>query len=218
MDLRGHGRGIRSAWPFRLEDCADDLAALIDQLGCGRVVAAGYSMGGPVVQLLRHRHPEAVDGLVLCATASSFPGPAAPAAAVAAFGLSLSLALSAVPSGVRQDGLKRLVRARPGHAGLAPWAAREAELGDPAAYLQAAVALNSYDADGWIGTLDVPTAAIITRRDTTVPPARQRAMAEAIPGATILEVDGPHRACVDAAREFVPALLQACRKVSSTGG
>ncbi len=36
MDHRGHGRGIRSRRPFRLEDCADDVAALIDELGVGQ--------------------------------------------------------------------------------------------------------------------------------------------------------------------------------------
>ena len=47
LDHRGHGRGIRSRRPFRLEDCADDAAALIDELGLGPVTAVGYSMGGP---------------------------------------------------------------------------------------------------------------------------------------------------------------------------
>src|SRR3954464_11637259 len=30
MDHRGHGRGIRARRPFRLEDCADDVAAMAD--------------------------------------------------------------------------------------------------------------------------------------------------------------------------------------------
>src|SRR6202022_3419586 len=72
VDHRGHGRGIRSRRPFRLEDCADDVAALTEQLGTGPVTAVGYSMGGPVAQLLWQRHPEAVDSLVLCATAARF--------------------------------------------------------------------------------------------------------------------------------------------------
>ena len=29
LDHRGHGRGLRAADPFRLEDCADDVAALL---------------------------------------------------------------------------------------------------------------------------------------------------------------------------------------------
>src|SRR5438045_2544202 len=47
IDHRGHGRGIRSPRRFTLEDCADDAAALCEQLGVPRVVPVGYSMGGP---------------------------------------------------------------------------------------------------------------------------------------------------------------------------
>ena len=36
-DLRGHGRGLRSWRRFRLSDCADDCAALLDVLGVGPV-------------------------------------------------------------------------------------------------------------------------------------------------------------------------------------
>ena len=57
---------------MRLADCADDVAALVEELGTGKVIAAGYSMGGPVAQLLRRRHPDKVAGLVLCATAPAF--------------------------------------------------------------------------------------------------------------------------------------------------
>src|SRR5690348_8171532 len=47
IDHRGHGRGIRSVSRFRLEDCADDVAAVCSQLGIERVIPVGYSMGGP---------------------------------------------------------------------------------------------------------------------------------------------------------------------------
>ena len=69
VDMRGHGRGIRNGRRFRLADCADDAAATLDVLGTGPVIAVGYSLGGPVAQLLWRRHPEKVDGLVLCSTA-----------------------------------------------------------------------------------------------------------------------------------------------------
>ena len=47
---------------MRLADCADDVAALVDELGTGKVIAAGYSMGGPVAELLWRRHPDKVAG------------------------------------------------------------------------------------------------------------------------------------------------------------
>ena len=56
MDHRGHGRGLRSPRPFRLSDCADDAAALLETLDVGPVLAVGYSMGGPIAQLLARDH------------------------------------------------------------------------------------------------------------------------------------------------------------------
>jgi pimeloyl-ACP methyl ester carboxylesterase len=71
MDLRGHGRGLRSSAAFRLVDCADDAAGVLGQLGVAPALVVGYSMGGPVAQLLARRHPERVAGIVLCATRST---------------------------------------------------------------------------------------------------------------------------------------------------
>ena len=68
-DLRGHGRGMRSTEPFSLEDCADDAAALLGELGAGHAIVVGYSMGGPVGLLLARRHPGQVAALVMQATA-----------------------------------------------------------------------------------------------------------------------------------------------------
>ena len=91
LDQRGHGRGIRSAWPFRLEDCADDVVRLADVLGVERFVAVGYSMGGPVAMLTRRRHPERVSGLVLCATSARFSDDTSASPMVAAMAASLRM-------------------------------------------------------------------------------------------------------------------------------
>ena len=85
LDLRGHGDGIRAGPRFRLEDCADDVAALAGILGIGRFVAVGYSMGGMVAQLLYRRHASLLSGLVLCATARNVLG--SPAEKLAALAL-----------------------------------------------------------------------------------------------------------------------------------
>ena len=58
LDLRGHGGGPPARVPYRLEDCADDVAAVVRALGTGPVIAVGYSMGGMVAQLFWRRHPE----------------------------------------------------------------------------------------------------------------------------------------------------------------
>jgi 3-oxoadipate enol-lactonase len=72
LDHRGHGRGVRGDDAFTLEDCADDVVALMDVLGIRTAIVVGYSMGGPIAQLIWRRHRHRVSGLVLCATAADF--------------------------------------------------------------------------------------------------------------------------------------------------
>ncbi len=215
-DLRGHGRGIRSWRPFRLEDCADDLAGLVTALGVGPVVVAGYSMGGPVAQLLWRRHREVVAGLVLCATASTFTRNPRSGAMVAATALGLGLAASTVPSAVRAAGMRRMAQSTfpPGGSPLAGWAAQEWGAADPAGLLGAGAAVLRYDSSSWIANVDVPTAVIVTTEDETVSPERQRRLAEVIPDAFSLSVAGGHRSCVEAPDRFVPALVEACQRVA----
>lgn len=213
LDHRGHGRGIRSRRPFRLEDCADDVAALIDRLELGPAVVAGYSMGGPVAQLLWRRHPSKVKGLVLCATAARFAVRREFGGLMAVAGYGLSLALTGIPYETRQRGVSYVLRNRLSMAGTAEWALEEWERNDPAAIIQAGLALGRFDSSPWIRQVDVPTAVIVTTLDTTVSPNRQRRLAQLIPGSATFDVEGTHRACVDEARVFVPALRSACESV-----
>ena len=53
---------------------------------------------------------------------------------------------------------------------------------------------------------------IITTDDRAIPVEAQRALAAAIPGATVREVADDHLACSTEA--FVPVLLGACREVA----
>lgn len=211
LDHRGHGRGIRSRRPFLLEDCADDAAALIRQLDLGPSIIVGYSMGGPIAQLLWRRHPDLVEGLVLCATAARFPMRRELRGIARPFSYAVSIALAGIPYEVRQQGVSMLLRSRGAAGGTAPWAFEEWQRQDPAAMIQAGLALGRFDSREWIGGVDVPAAVIITTMDTSVSPRRQAALAAAIPGAVTLEVAGAHRACVDEHRLFVPALIEACR-------
>jgi 3-oxoadipate enol-lactonase len=71
FDQRWHGSGIVSP-RFLLDDCADDVAPLADELGIGTFVPVGYSMGSLVAQLVWQRHRDRVDALVLCAAAAAF--------------------------------------------------------------------------------------------------------------------------------------------------
>jgi pimeloyl-ACP methyl ester carboxylesterase len=210
VDHRGHGRGLRTR-RFRLEQCADDAAAVADARGVPRVIAVGYSMGGPIASLLWQRHPQRVAGLVLCATARHFVSRRVARAARLGLPAAATLARLA-PAAARRRLLQRML-SRIEHPELRERVLAELAGHDASAVIQASHALSGFSSHDWIGAVDVPTAVIVTTRDELVPPARQRKLAASIPGAETFEVEGDHAACVAAAARFVPALVAACRSV-----
>ena len=227
LDQRGHGRGLRPGLTgFRLEDCADDVVALADVLAIERVVCVGYSMGGPIAQLVWRRHPERVAGMILCATAGSFRGVRRPdfaqavvAQAVVAGGLTTAAAaMRMVPTAVRRQIVRTGVRQRGAARGLPPWAVDELARHDPACLLEAARSLTRFSSSGWIGDARVPACCIVTTNDGLVPPHRQRALAAALPSATVIEVAGDHIVCGTNPAVSVPALVEACRRVAVRSG
>lgn len=211
MDHRGHGRGLRTNRSFRLEDCADDAAAVLDHLDIDRVIVVGYSMGGPIAQLVWRRHPERVDGAVLCATAATFNTSSREKALFTAAG-AVSVAARAVPPPLRHfTGLKLLT----GRAGqdLRQWAYDELSRHDWLQLVQAGREIGSFDSRRWIRSIDVPVSLVMTLQDEVVATRRQLALAGMIPDARTYEVDGPHSACVSQPREFTSALVDALDSV-----
>jgi 3-oxoadipate enol-lactonase len=219
MDLRGHGRGIRPRAYFRLEDCADDAVAVADALGIQRIVPVGYSMGGAVAQLVAHRHPARCAGLVLCSTSAGFRSPGGSDRLMwDGFVPAVAAALTFTPAALRQQLLARFVTSQTD--GRVPaWVAEEMRRNDPAAVAQAGLALSRFDSTDWIGqlgrtgTAGVAAAVVVTTKDGTVPPARQRALAAALSGAHVFDVPADHRAAITAANVWVPQLRNALAAV-----
>jgi 3-oxoadipate enol-lactonase len=219
LDQRGHGRGIRPGLRgFRLEDCADDVVATADALGIPRVIPVGYSMGGPVAQLVWHRHPDRVAGLVLCATARNFRGTRRPDVTDIALASGLTAAATAlrfVPPTVRRQMVRAGVARRAADRGVPEWVVAELGGHDPASIVEAARALGQFSSTGWIGGVDVPSAVVVTARDGLVAPGRQHKLAASIPGAEVFPVDGDHSVCVTDPPAFTPVLVRACASVAA---
>lgn len=65
-DQRGHGDTDKPpAGQYAGEDFAQDLGALLDQLGLRQVILVGHSLGGRVAQIFAGLHPERVTKMVL---------------------------------------------------------------------------------------------------------------------------------------------------------
>lgn len=211
LDHRGHGRGIRSKKAFSLEDCADDALAVCDVLGIDRVIPVGYSMGGPVAQLIWQRHRERVRGLVLCATAPYFI--TSREERMGFLGLSGLAALARLTPSQTRQWLTEQVYLQRKTDEWEPWAIQEASLHDWRMVLEAGRAIGKFNSREWIGDIDVPTSTLITMRDKVVPVRRQVRLFESIPKAEAFRVDGDHDAVVANAERFVPTLLRAVHSV-----
>ena len=214
LDHRGHGRGIRSRGRFRLEDCADDAAALLEALDIERAIAVGYSMGGPIAQLLWRRHPKMVEGLVLCATAARF-SERRNGRALNGVVSGLSFATRLAPPSVNRRVSERVLVSKYDTTPLGNWAREQARLNDLRTMLESGHEVASYDATDWISSINLPTAVVLTTRDETVPLHRQQQLANAITHTTAIEVDGRHDVCATRPERFSDALLAACTDVAS---
>jgi len=71
-DTRGHGKSDTPKGPYTLEMMGEDVIALLDALGIGKVHFIGLSMGGMIGQFLAINHPNRLHCLVLCDTSSIF--------------------------------------------------------------------------------------------------------------------------------------------------
>jgi len=75
-DLRGHGRSSVLSKPFRHDEAAADLLALLDRLQIDTCKGLGISAGGNVLLHMATRQPERVKAMVLVSATPYYPAPA----------------------------------------------------------------------------------------------------------------------------------------------
>jgi pimeloyl-ACP methyl ester carboxylesterase len=214
LDHRGHGRGLRPPIAFSLEDCADDAAALLGELGAGPAVVVGFSMGGAIALLLHHRHPQLVAGMVFCGTALEWKDSARDRLVWRGMSL-LEVALrSGTGEGLVARVLREVVDGSPELEALEPWVRGEFHRGYPPDLAGAGRALSTYDGRPLAPDVDVPCAVVVTTSDETVRPERQYELADAL-GAEILTLDGDHFAPFTRGPAFAKAIRNAVDLVST---
>ena len=213
FDLRWHGRGIRSP-RFRFADCADDVVSVLDQLGIDTAIMAGYSMGGAVAQLTWQRHPERVDGLVLCSTARNFRGKH-PERLFFTMLTGAMLPLSGYALG-RVERLAETLPEVPSVDAAEPATWGRAEFRSTSAWSMPEVIgeLGRFNSAPWIGRVDVPTSVVVTAKDKVIPMRRQRRLAAQIDGVHVFTARGGHASIVLDARHWVPVFLDAVASVT----
>jgi len=189
-DKRGQGLSDRPASPPTLEQSMEDARAVLDAAGVERAAVYGISEGGPMSTLLAASYPERVSSLVLYGTwprlmqADDYPQGVPREAfdvfvdmAVQDWGGPVALQLWA--PGLAEDEQAerwwaRLLRSGSGPAGAAALLRLYTEI----------------DVRAVLPTITAPTLVLHRSRDRLMPLAAGRAVAEGIPGARLVELEG----------------------------
>lgn len=207
-DLRGHGRGLATR-RFCADECADDLAAIVEAMELGPVIVTGYSLGGVVAQVFARRYPHLVKGMVLCATASSFQMPAARGLLRV-----VDWAARRAPERLRRAAMMAALAPRSAETPRGRWLMSQVRSHDTRALLDAVAEVARFNSTDWFISGTCPAAVVVTTRDRTVPAEAQRSLSRCVNG-SVREVDGDHFACIKRPAEFNAALFAACAQVAS---
>ncbi len=207
-DLAGHGQGARDV-SFTIDGATAMAALLVTESGAGKVVVAGHSMGGSIALDFARRHPEQVLGLVLMATQISWPGIPPRWLLQAAGRVARVVAKPVLRWGARSILGSDEIRNR--------WIHEELSHTSITHLAQALAALRGFTAEPWLAQVLAPTVVLVTTRDSVVPPERQRLLAAAIPGATVIEVAIDHSDPPSRPGPFPAGLVAAIEQVVEAG-
>lgn len=194
FDQRGVGSSDRTDLPPTVEDQVADLDAVIEAVGARKVVLAAYSQASPAGIAYASRHPERVSSLVLyAATARVMEAPDYPA------GRTIHEAREYVTrlaegwgNGGTLDQNQPTVASDPAVREWFAWAERT--LGTPAMAVKMSQALAAADVREDARALTVPTLVLHRTDDPAIPVAQGRWLAENIPDAHWIELEGADHA------------------------
>ena len=215
----GFGSRPRDGRPADLDVWADEVAGL----GDGEPLdLAGISMGSMVAQHVAVRHPDRVHSLLLGCTGGSADPAVALGRAEAAEAGGMTAVLDAT---MRRWFTAAALTARPGHPGVGYARATLLAL-DPASWAAGWRAIAGHDVLARLGAVTVPATCVAARDDLSAPVERVRRLAEAIPGARLEILDGPHMIHLENPAAFSAVLaahlrrhgLPPCAHRASTAG
>jgi pimeloyl-ACP methyl ester carboxylesterase len=206
-DLRGMGQSDAPDLGYSMATYADDLLALLNTLGVGKVVLCGVSMGGYVAFEILRRARERVRGLVLLGSRAEADTPEGRKGRDAAAAQAREGGAAAVAAAMLPRLLPPVVQQR--EPALADRLTRMMAATPLAGILGALAALRDRpDSLPLLPTLGgIPTMIVVGSEDEITPVDRARVMAEGIPGARLEVLAGAGHLCPLERPEEVTALV-----------
>jgi class 3 adenylate cyclase len=189
-DRRGTGMSDRTGGTATLEEQVDDVRAVMDAAGAARADLIAIMEGGAMAMLFAASAPERVRSLTLYAAfarstrADDYP---------AAWGAEERAAAmrTMVENWGQGDFAARFAPSHPDDTGLREWLGRLQRMSLGPGEAAAAMELNgALDVRHVLGTIRVPTLLLHRTHDAGIHVAHSRYLAEHIPGARLVELDG----------------------------
>ena len=216
-DLRGYGATTVPDGTTLLDEVALDLAHLLDHLGVERAVVCGLSMGGQVTMEFARLFPDRLSGLVLCDTDARAETPES-------YDARLAMAALLEREGMEryvEDGLADFLHARTfeERPGVVAHMRRMMHAAPPlgAARLQRGRA-ERRDHTAALGALGVPALVVTGEADPFTPVETARHIAEAVPDAELVVVEGAgHMPNLEAVADFNDALGAYLSRATAAG-
>jgi pimeloyl-ACP methyl ester carboxylesterase len=182
-DQRGCGAARDLPGPYGINQLADDVLDVVRELGIGRYVLVGHSMGGKVAQLAASRNPEGLAGVVLVAPAPPRPTVAADAAQRRSHAYDSRESIN--------EALQRVLTYRPLAAVLREQVIIDSLAHNPDALLKWPVQGMTQNITNAAGLIKVPVQVLAGRYDLVDPPASLEAdLLPVITGARMTVLDG----------------------------
>lgn len=190
-DLRGMGQS--DATPdqtdYSIDAYADDLAALLDDLGVGQVIAAGMSMGGYVLLALLRRHPNRVKGAIFIDTKAGADTEEGRAGRYKMIEQARSEGAGAIAAAMLPKMLTERTRSEQPELAQFLHTMMVATPVDGIVGALYAMA-NRIDSTPLLPMINVPALVIVGSEDTITPPSVARELQAALPNAELVVIEG----------------------------
>ncbi|MCU1600890.1 MAG: Lipase/esterase [Frankiales bacterium] len=206
VDNRGAGEtGLVDGAPYTVEQMTQDCLDVLDAAGVQKAHVVGISMGGLMAQELGLSHPERVQSLTLMSTHPGIAQAVMPTDVVEFLMARATMPAEergefSIPFNYHPSTSRELI--------AEDWQAREAGTAGPEGYAaQGGTALWS----GWDGlpTMSVPTQVVHGAQDRLVVPANGEKIADRLPDAKLVLVEGANHIVTTDKADEVNALLLA---------
>lgn len=205
-DARGHGLSDVPEGDYSLADLAEDVLAVMDAAGVGRVIVAGCSLGGMVAMELALRHPTRIDALVLVCTSAAMD----------------RVAWSDRAASVRRGGMAAVADLAVSRFLSASFAASHPEVADglrtsllgmsAVGYAGAATAIRDMALLDRLGALRASCLVVVGERDVSTPyEGHGEILERSLPRSTLVRLRCGHLAPVETPRKLALAMLDALR-------